>query len=83
MTAERLSKSLRELAHLQEREMKLQGEIVRLGTERGQEEEVRSRYEVARPGEKVIIVVDAPTEAQEAAAQSSSWWARVLEWFGL
>ena len=30
----------------------------RLGTERGQEEELRSRYRAVRPGEELIVIVD-------------------------
>lgn len=50
------------LTGLLEREEELQTEIDRLNTRRGIEEEIVSRFEVARPGERVLILVDVPTE---------------------
>ena len=43
-----------------ERETELQTEIDRFNTKRGIEEEIISRVDVARPGEQVLILVDAP-----------------------
>ena len=45
---------LRALAH---RERELQTEIDRLSTSKGIEEEIRSKYEVGRTGEQLILVV--------------------------
>ena len=83
ITAERRSQSRRELRDVSTRETELRAEIERLTTARGQEEEVRSKFEVARPGEKVIVIVDAPADSQTAGALESSLWVRILGWFGL
>ena len=48
------------LDELKTREASLSEEIERLSTERGIEEEVRSKFEVGREGEEVIIIVDNP-----------------------
>ncbi len=45
-----------ELVALETREKELNEDIARLKTERGQEEEIRNRFMVAKEGEKVIIV---------------------------
>lgn len=50
------------LEELLGREEELQAEIDRLNTKRGIEEEIISRFEVARPGERVLILVDIPPE---------------------
>ena len=51
------------LSHLEElktREDVLVKEINRLNTDRGIEEEIRQKFEVARPGEEVIVIVEQP-----------------------
>lgn len=58
----RRDKATAELAALQEREGQLSGDIARLGSERGQEEEIRNRFMVAKDGEKVIIVTQPETQ---------------------
>ena len=45
---------------LLEREKEVKKEIERFNTKRGIEEEIISRFDVARPGEQVLILVDAP-----------------------
>ena len=52
-----------ELADLTERSAVLAAEIERLSTARGVEEEIRKKFEVAGPGEGVIILVEPPREA--------------------
>lgn len=58
----RINKNQR-LTHLEELEIRknaLQEEINRLNTERGVEEEIRQKFEVAKEGEEVIVIVDPP-----------------------
>ncbi|MBP9821631.1 MAG: hypothetical protein KBC98_01975 [Candidatus Pacebacteria bacterium] len=47
-----------ERADLEEKHLALAESTERLGTERGQEEELRSRYRAVRPGEELIVIVD-------------------------
>ena len=49
------------LEELSEREEVLQLEIDRLNTEKGIEAEIRSKFEVAKDGEEVIVIVEAPS----------------------
>lgn len=58
----RVNKNQR-LAHLEEledRKEALEEEIARLGTARGVEEEIRQKFEVAKAGEAVIVIVEQP-----------------------
>lgn len=58
------------LEELKERESVLREEIERLSTERGIEEEVRSKFEVAREDEEVMVIVD-PTPEKDADTQKT------------
>jgi cell division protein FtsB len=51
-------KATAELQALKSRQEELDQDIARLGSERGQEEEIRDRFMVAKEGENVIIVAD-------------------------
>jgi cell division protein FtsB len=48
----------------------LEARVERLGTDRGIEEEIRTRYGLTREGEGVIIITDAPRD--EPAVQEES-----------
>lgn len=50
------------LSELKERERLLDEEINRLSTERGVEGEIRSKFDVAREGERVVIIIDSIDE---------------------
>ena len=61
----RINKNQR-LTHLKELEVRksaLQDEINRLSTERGIEEEIRQKFEVAKEGESVIVIVEPPNDS--------------------
>lgn len=68
----------RQSTHLRElegRESALQEEIDRLNTERGVEAEIRQKYEVAREGEQVIVIVDTPDTANSAGGkETGGFW---------
>ena len=58
----RINKNQR-LSHFNDlkiRKDSLEEEINRLNTERGIEEEIRKKFEVAKEGEEVIVIVDSP-----------------------
>ncbi len=52
-----LAISNKELADLQSRNDYLSGQVAKLETTSGQEEEIRQKFQVAKPGENVIIIV--------------------------
>lgn len=52
-----------DLARINEQSHQVNQNLERLSTERGQEEEFRTRYRAVKPGEELIIVV--PPDAEE------------------
>ncbi len=60
-----------ELKDIEARQTALVAELKKLSTARGIEEELRQKYEVAREGEKVIVLVDPPKEDSPHATESS------------
>lgn len=78
-TREQLSKSnylsvKKEYDGLQSREAMLNSEIARLNTNNGTEEEIRSRFSVAKPGEVVVTVIDATSSLNTATVGDSGFW---------
>ena len=63
------------LIEIEERERVLEEEIERLSTERGVEQEIRSKFDVARAGEQVLVIVDAKEEdvLLESEEEASAW----------
>lgn len=61
---EKRDKAIGELHALESRQRELNEDIGRLSSPRGQEEEIRDRFMVAKEGEKVMIVAN--TEAKVA-----------------
>ena len=70
----------REHAELQTQSTFLESEIIRLQTSAGIEEEIRQRFGVAKEGEKVIILLDAPTTTPSDASPGG-FWRRLFGWF--
>lgn len=55
-----------------------------LSTERGTEEELRKRFSVAKEGEEVIVLVDAPRPVEKSMPQKPlTLWERFKGLFGL
>ncbi len=73
----------RELAALEEREGALQAEMDRLKVERGVEEEVRSKYDMGKPGEHMIVIVDPDQKnnATTSTEEHKGWFQRFLDWW--
>lgn len=62
-----------EMSALLERQGKLSEELKRLGTERGIEEELRSRFQIAQPGEKTVVIVDSKNEGEKDIDNEGLW----------
>jgi hypothetical protein len=69
-----------EARSLSSREALLTKHINDLNSARGQDAAIRTAFDVARPGEEVIVVVP-PTNIE--ATTSPSWWDRHFGWLGL
>ncbi len=70
----------RELAALAAREQFLESEVNKLTTENGIALEIREKYNVRKPGEEVVVIVDATTTT-EADRYVPGLGERVREWF--
>lgn len=46
------------LAALEKRNAELENEIIRMESESGKEEEIRKKFNVAKQGEKILVIVD-------------------------
>ena len=66
---------------LAEREAVLRDEIGRLETSAGVEEEIKSKFNVAKEGERVAIIVDRPQEVATTTPTPSPWYKRL--WDGI
>jgi len=72
----------REFVELQEREALLREEIERLSTPRGVEEEIRSKFEVAKEGEEIMVIVDPGREDNTNTDDSKKgFWSRLFNIF--
>lgn len=76
-------KSRMDLTVLQERQEALSKSISALNTEEGREKELRDRFGVVKPGEKMVILVDnVPVAKASVNAVNDSWWSKFLESIG-
>lgn len=71
------------LTELQERNNALEISLERLKSSQGIEDEVRQKYAVARPGEEVVVVVDASDKKgkNEDEVQEKSFLQRIVSFF--
>ena len=76
-----------EMAGLEKRNAELAAEAARLESESGREGEIRKRFDVAKPGEKIIVIVDKIGEdvkingAENKGGFFSRIWRWVKNWF--
>jgi len=72
----------KEYADLEARKETLTDNIAKLKTSEGIEEEIRSKYSVAKNGEVDIVVMDKKATGTNVTSTSSSgFWSRVFGWF--
>lgn len=75
--------ALTALENLQKRKGAVEESLARLGTERGIEEEIRLRYQLAKPGEEQIVLVASQSLASSSVTpDSKSLWDIISGWFG-
>jgi cell division protein FtsB len=81
-TAEKRQQLAQSLAELKQREASLESEIDRLRTQRGVEKEIRERFNVAREGERVMVIVnESDADKQQSEAGESSFWGSIRNIF--
>jgi len=82
LSLEDYNQTKKEYEDLKGRQAMLDSEIARLKTENGIEEEIRSKFSVAKPGETVVVVVDSSSSSStDNNGASLSWWQRFINWF--
>lgn len=71
------------LEELRARKAAVETSLAKLGTERGIEEEIRLRYQLAKPGEEQIVLV--ASQAQNNTnfePVKKNFWDMLMSWFG-
>jgi cell division protein FtsB len=67
---------------LQDRQAVLSGDISKLSTPEGTEEEIRSKYSVAKPGENMVIMTNpGATSTASTPTTTESWWQKIISAF--
>ena len=74
--------ALGNVENLRGRNSELQVKIERLDTEVGIEEEIRSKFNVAKQEENAVIIVP-KSETNATSTNSSSFWQKVKKFFGM
>ena len=69
------------LARLEERQSVLAAGIDRLSTESGIEGEIRDRFQMAKEGEKAVVIVDAPSKPVQLALPEESFLQKIWDFF--
>ncbi len=75
------SMATQELQVLRERESFLLAELGNLESGRGQEGELRKRFDVGREGEHLIVLVDSPAPEQEVMEKPEPLWQKIKNLF--
>lgn len=68
------------LNDLKSREKELRGDIASLKSDRGVEAELRERYDLAREGESVVVIVDPPAPAPEPKPSPFQRFKSMFSW---
>ena len=87
ISADKAEEIKKEMAKLEKRNAELAAEAARLESESGQEREIRKRFDVAKPGEKIIVIVDKTSEDVKINGSDNNVgfffriWQRLKNWF--
>ena len=69
------------LAELEARNTELDAKIKKLDTVSGVEEEIRSKYSVAKESENMVIIVREETEATTTTRENTGLWSKIKTLF--
>ena len=69
------------LARIEERQSTLSAGIEKLNTESGIEGEIRDRFQMAKEGEEVIVIVDAESEQKQLPMSQESFLQKIWNFF--
>ena len=75
----------KKLVGLIETKNKLEATVLELGTKEGLEKELRENFNVVKPGEKVIVILDDKNKETKSdvagEVEKNSFWSRILSIF--
>lgn len=84
LSHEKLELAQQEIATLEAKKESIEYKIARLGTETGIEEEIRSKFDVVKDGERIVVIVD-PAEAtsttDNAPGGIRGFFTTLFSWF--
>jgi cell division protein FtsB len=82
-TAHKKELVLNQIDSLQKRQTSLSSDILKLGTDEGKEEIIREKYQVAKDGEKVVVIVDdsKSSSGPESGKIDHSFWGWIKRTF--
>jgi cell division protein FtsB len=71
-----------ELADLEQRKTELEKDVNRLQSESGLEEEIRNKFNVQKPGEKALVIVDKNLENGkiESGNELNDFFSKIWQW---
>jgi cell division protein FtsB len=87
ISADKAEEIKEEMAKLEKRNAELAAEAARLESESGEDGEIRKRFDVAKPGEKILVIVDKNSEdvkingAENNVGFFPGIWRWIKNWF--
>jgi len=83
-TAQNKTDELNKIKDLQGRQQELSTDIAKLQTDEGKEEAIRDKFQVVKPGEKMVVIVDNQdnTPATSDGSTSHGFWSFIKRLFG-
>ncbi len=82
-TSRNKTSELNKIAELRKRESTLKTDIDKLNTPEGVEESVREKFQVVKPGEKEVLIVQGDEQVQaQAQATDHTFWGWIKRLFG-
>jgi cell division protein FtsB len=79
--ADRRATAEAELERLRQRQTDLTERVEYLSNERGVEAEMRRQFDVALPGEQIVIIVDESSVSEEAIAATTTTTTPIRPWY--
>jgi len=70
-----------DLIELEARKEYLESSIDNLNTDLGIEQEVRSKFGVAKEGEEVVVIINGIDDEDSSSVQKKSLWTRIKDFF--
>jgi len=71
--------SLKATEELRRRDQDLKLKIDRLGTEAGVEEEIRSKFNVVKSDENMVVVVEDQSQTEATSSSQATFWQKIWD----